>query len=388
MIKHILVFVLLLLSMNSPVSAQTGWIDGQTYEYQTTWYLSEESFDQNGIKISSEHLNEEQEFVVKIHDMHEINKTIELFSLFDNEVGNNFDLYRDSVFDSRSEFKSTLNYYLEPEYYFTPNFTYLHSYNYNQSYFWFIPIIYYHGVDYEEFPFRSNYDDSKDLIFDIVFNSFDLEPKNYITSFYSYDYIRYITSYLFIEPNFKLINDNIGAIIKDLGVYKGKSMTNSQYTQADGLTLEDLVEKITSISFMGESSLDDGISKLRSTTQEWSLSMDMTNIEFLNPRFNYSTRVLTWEKRIYDKYTSSIELSYTEEGLLESLITKIEKISTGDNNTINTLFGKSIFLKGIIENFEEFYTENKLYIPFLNGLLIALIVILLVKNKIKKEGSE
>lgn len=352
-IRCVVVLVFLLSSMNYPASAQTGWFVGQVYQYHTTWSLSEEYFDGDNVLISSEHLNEEQNFKIKITDLREVDEEIVLQSLFDPK---SLDGTRDSVFVSGSDF------------------TYIHSYNYNQSFIWFIPLI------YSSF----NFINQTESVYDIVFNSFDFEFKNYVTGFNYYDYMRYITSYLFIDPDFKSINNNIGLNIKDLNLYNGNPLINGHYVMNE-LTIKDLEQNGTPVSFMGESNLDDGISKLSSSTQEWTLSFDMTNSTFSTYQRNPVTHENIFENRVYDKYISSIELSYTDEGLLESLITKVDKVSTGENNSISTLFEKTIQKRESVINFDEIININSQYLPYLNGLLIAAIVVLLVKRiKIKK----
>ena len=143
---------------------------------------------------------------------------------------------------------------------------------------------------------------------------------------------------------------------------------------------------MTSISFMGEPNLEDGISKLSSNNQEWTMSIDMSNMEFLWYRYSES-QGLTWHERVYEKYVSSIELFYTDEGTLKSLDTKIEKISVSDNDTVKLLIEKSVFNKGETNEFEEFYKNNLQYVPYLNGLLIAAIIILIVKKRTRGEDN-
>lgn len=358
-INRFLIILLVTTLMNIPVSAQSGWSQGQTYEYQTSWFMSSELFDQNGVTVGSEYIYEEQDFAVKIYNINETDETMELFTLFDDTRRNYFP-NRESVFNSRIEWKPLPNSYIGQNY-ASPDYTYLHSYNYNQSYFWFIPVLFSDRIDSQHYKYE------------IVFNSFNLVPD---------------ISYLFIDPDFKLINENIKSIIEDLDViHLVPNMGLDRFYDKEEFTLGELADDIFATSFMGEQSLGQGIARLSSTTKEWSLSMNMMNSEFWAYQYSDSQGV-TWHERVYEKYISSIELSYSDEGILESLSTKIEKISTGNNETINSVFEKSIFQKSGSDKIIEFYNENKQNISYLNGLLLAAIIILLAKKKIKMEGRE
>ncbi|MHA2364991.1 MAG: hypothetical protein ACXAC7_13625 [Candidatus Hodarchaeales archaeon] len=201
---------------------------------------------------------------------------------------------------------------------------------------------YYHD-NYEYYSFNAT--DFEASIGNLFGGSFYIE--NNTGNFVMTDFSSYYPIPSFIDPQWDIINTKIReSLNKSNTVGSARNYNSDDYSfKYYNYTWADILGNVTSYKLMGQDNWEDGLAKITNSTRSWSFEFDFTRIA-RQSEWDYTTQSYDFSTS-YDLYKVKREVSFNNDGVIESTKLELETNLTKDDITCTSKIIEETKLGGL-----------------------------------------